>query len=212
MTLAKIFIEPNEQTLHQAIAAVSDREPSKITLEDLKLNRMLVSAFARAYFVLRQVRMALSNVPGVVLSDIPGSVARLAGVLMAVQSPQVTVNPAILDAIRGEDQWQKWAIRLLSEGDLVAWDGTREGLRNICEEVFTSSIDKTWSIWAHVRLGRVGAELGDDVGMRAEIGERLDECRDWRHWAQRALGLSDAYVQEQKLQVDDLRRMISERL
>lgn len=70
----------------------------------------------------------------------------------------------------------------------------------------------TWTIWAHMRLGRGGAPLAGSVDLRRALGDKLDEADGWRAWAQRALGLSDAYVADQKLTADDLRRMISERL
>jgi hypothetical protein len=81
-------------------------------------------------------------------------------------------------------------------------------------------------IWSMVRRGH-HAETQE---ARAKFGKSLAEATQqyegytgaptlappaddgWFRWAVQALGLSDAYVEDQKLTTDDLRRMISERL
>ena len=72
--------------------------------------------------------------------------------------------------------------------------------------------NETWALWAHLRLGRGGRPQLPVMEARRALGDKLDEVDGWRAWAQRALGLSDAYMADQMLTDHDLRRMISERL
>lgn len=82
-----------------------------------------------------------------------------------------------------------------------------------------------WGRWARNYLSN---ELGNGTqgdlryamcrmidNLEAKVQRQVSQStstESWDKWAQQALGLSDAYVEDQKITTDDLRRMLRERL
>lgn len=110
-------------------------------------------------------------------------------------APGVDLRRAIGDKLDELDSWILWAKDLYRE--------------HTGERTDASTPLRPW-IGTMARRGAEAEELGnkltDATPAPAPPGD------DWFVWAAQALGLSQAYVEEQKLTTDDLRRMIRERL
>jgi hypothetical protein len=183
--------------------------PEGVTLGELGICLQQLAVLAYGYFRYKEVKKALHNMPALHSGNVAQDVSKLIGVLLAVLSLP-NVSPVILEAIRGSGDWVKWAENLLSGGEVSYVPCDEQKLRESIAALVHQA--PQWSVWAHLRLGRGGLTLEPDVNLRRALGDKLDEADGWSAWAAKALGLSEAYVTEQKLTTDDLRRMISERL
>jgi hypothetical protein len=228
--MAKVVMNPNEQELTAKILAAREAERagdrSKSTLDALGLDLHQLSAFAYKYFRMGEIKRALRDASWLSKgTDGPlDLVNRMIGYCAAARM-------FMRDGLPAEDEtaqlaWSVWAHLRLRRGGapLAPVTELRAALGDKLEEL------EGWSLWAQNYLSN---ELGNGTlwgGTQSEL--RYAMCRmidnlqaraqrqvsqaaatePWDKWAQQALGLSDAYVEDQKITTDDLRRMISERL
>jgi len=220
----------NEAELTMKLQAAREAERTgdrtKSTLEALGLDICHISAFAHKYFLVGKLQRALHSMvwlaPGAI--DSLDLVNRMIGYCAAARM-------FMRDGLPHEDEtaqaaWSVWAHLRLGRGGAPLAEVTelRAEIGDRLEEL------EAWSRWAQNYLS---AELengtlwdGTQSELRYAMCRMLDNLQalaqrkvesasvaeSWDKWAQQALGLSDAYVEDQKIMTDDLRRMIRERL
>lgn len=223
--MARVITEPDELDLRTKIKAAQVAK-TEVTIDPWQLSRL-----AYGFFEYQKIQAHLDSLKDwtrATRSPASLAVARLAGIAHAVtRMADVGIVPVdlykhICDELRA---YQEWA-HLNCDGAAVS---DQEMRTSIHADV---ALTDTWSSWARGVLDpdhsgcplsplQMIQELQGLLDHRAAMlaagtQDRLEgalEVEDgWFRWAQEALGLSDAYVMEQKLTVDDLRRMISGRL
>jgi len=220
--MARVVSTPKEQEIRD-LAREAVANETMVAMDPHQLSRL-----AYGYFEFRKIE----NHPGefnagVRRAGVVLTVARLAGVAVAVtrMADAGLVPAALHEHVKAQlEEYQAWAKINADSGE------SDEGLRHSINAAITQA--DCWNSWARrvldpdqsgcalepMELLRAMQTLIDEraASLAAGTQDRLEgalEVQDgWFRWAQEALGLSDAYVEEQKLGVDDLRRMIRERL
>ncbi len=219
--MARIMIPIKEHELTETIRT-AQAEKRDVPMDPWQLSRL-----AYGYVEFEKIEEHLRKLEGFPRAQVSMMVGRLVGVAHALS--RITnaglVPSALYEHVKEQlDTWQYWAQTYAThcESD----EDRRRRFANELDEV------DVWRLWARQALdGDQHGFAGTSGDLMRDILARLDErtalltagTQDrlegalgkedgWFRWAQQALGLSDAYVEEQKLGVDDLRRMIRERL
>ncbi len=207
--MAKVIIPIDEHELTQRIKDAADKGV------DVALLPQQASRLLYRYLEFEKIAKAVQEAQLKGFTSIPLLVSRLIGEHLALK--QVTdagIVPTPIYEYHTDELklWRDWA-DILAKGD--SDEAKRAHLEN---DLVALSL---WRTEAKRLIGVVNTTNGPPtdaelMGMLRilfdESNAPIEKEEGWFRWAQQALGLSDAYVEEQKLGVDDLRRMIRERL
>ncbi len=212
-------IDEHELTLRIRIAKEEGR--------DVDLLPQHAARLLYRYSEFKKISQAIAEAKLTGFTSIPLLISRLIGEHLALK--QVT-DAGVIPKMYWEHhiteltKWREWA------DVLVRGASDAEKRQNMEDAVVLNGV---WTEWAKRALGVIDTTDGPPTetglmtalhgllneraawaseGVQDRLGAAFAERDRWFMWAQDALGLSGAYVEEQKLSADDLRRMIRERL
>ncbi len=201
--MARVIAEIDELEIRRAIKEAQANK-TMVPMDPWQLGRLVYG-----YFEFKKIRRHLEE-SGTRGGEAALVVARLAGHYEAsrkiAEGTGVTPTP-LFEHVREELlAYQAWA------HDHAMSAPSDAGMRDSIDREL-AELD-TWNEWASGLLNAYCEPAAARAQIEARLADRAnhrDEC-DWSKWAQKALGLSDAYVEEQKIGFEELRRMIQDRL